>query len=114
MSNYPPGVTGNEQAIAGPSSTKDESHEVNECERFERMHIQQVTETGIRYPEGTFGGPRKHRLIRRAIGTMCTFEGGEVEGYTEDHRWFIWACPSCGFENTTEVEPFDPDDLWND
>lgn len=108
MSNYPPGVTGNERAIAGPRSERDETHEVGQCEKFEGVNIVQITKSGP-YPEGTFTGPFKARIVRRAKGTTCTFEGGEVEGLTEDHTWFIWECPSCGHENGMEVEPPEPD-----
>ncbi len=111
MSNYPPGVTGREYAIAGPSSERDEAREVGECEKFERMHIEQVTKHG-RYPARTYIGAAQARNVRRAVGTVCTFAGGEVEGVTTDHTWFDWTCPSCGFENSMEVEPPEPDDEY--
>ena len=31
MSNYPPGVTGNEWQIAGPDAERDETRDVKEC-----------------------------------------------------------------------------------
>ena len=111
MSNYPPGVTGNERAIAGPRVEVEETREVNECEKFERMHIEQVTKHG-RYPARTFIGTSQARIVRRAVGTPCTFAGGEVEAWVEDHTWVVWICPSCGYQNGFEIEPPEPDDEY--
>lgn len=107
MSNYPPGVTGNERAIAGPRTEVDEAREVGECEKFERMRIVYVTRRGL--IDNIYRTPS----MRRVRGIPCTFAGGEVEGETVDHRWFDWTCPSCGFENTLEVEPPERDDIWD-
>lgn len=106
MSNYPPGVTGHEYAIAGPSSERGEEREVGECAKFERMRIVYVTKRGVQ------DNIYRTTTIRRVQGIPCTFAGGEVEGVTSDHAWFDWTCPSCGFENTMEVEPPEPDDEY--
>lgn len=103
MSNYPPGVTGHEPQIAGPRREVEESREVGPCERFEGVNVVQVTRQGWEYAEGTFTGTSKRHIVRRAKGRSCTFEGGEVEGVTED-ALFIWECPSCKFENVVDVE----------
>jgi hypothetical protein len=108
MSNYPPGVTGFERQIAGPSSENDESMLVPACERFERVNVVQVTRHG-NYPAGTFKGKHARQIVRRAKGITCTFEGEtEVAGILEDHTWFQWDCPSCGFENGMDVDPPEP------
>lgn len=117
MSNYPPGVTGNEYAIAGPRSEVDDTQEVSPCEQFEAggMRVVQVTRYG-NYDAGTF--KRSPRIVRRAKGIPCTFEGGEVEGITEDWIWFSWDCPVCGHTNSMELEEPEPPERdynpWDD
>lgn len=100
-----------ERQIAGPRHEAEDTQEVSECEKFERVHIEQVTKHG-RYGAGTFTGTSKKAIVRRAVGTPCNFGGGEVEVWIEDHTWATWVCPSCGFQNGFEVEPPEPNDEY--
>jgi hypothetical protein len=114
MSNYPPGVTGFERQIAGPSSEVEDTMEVGPCAKFDLLSIRHVTRYGT-YALGALRMPKSPGMTnpyRRVRGVVCTFEGGEVEGTLEDHVTFYWDCPVCGQENDTEVEP--PEDPRDD
>ena len=99
MSNYPPGVTGNEPQIAGYDE-RDEIREVVECQFIGDMVVGQLRAWGR-------AGTRKQR---RVSAVVCTFNGGDVDGLlvgdlrNADEATFFWECPSCGTENETTVD----------
>lgn len=96
MSNYPPGVTGNEPQIAGQHE-QDATREVGECWRFNN-------------PDAPLAG-----LPVGQVPPLCTFAGGEVAGTLvgnpRESVTFFYDCPSCGSENDedVDVEEFGPD-----
>jgi hypothetical protein len=74
MSNYPPGVTGNEFAIAGWDSETDETRDVQECTNDECS----ADWEGAITVEGVLT-----RYYRDVI--------------------FFWTCPVCGKDNQDDV-----------
>jgi hypothetical protein len=75
MSNYPPGVTGREYEIAGPSR---EYTDTRKCAAVEET------------PDGM------------GLGDECGWEGEvDIAGYGEEN-W--WVCPKCGTEHTEWLE----------
>jgi hypothetical protein len=119
MSNYPPGVTGHEPAIAGyPERT-----ETVECHRSDAAalyrhevidlidgHLQRGRE---RMARGRFEANIDHlQQLRDALDDLsdaeaeCEWEG-EVEGWVDGYD-FEWTCPQCGSEHTEEGR-FEPD-----
>lgn len=125
MSNYPPGVTGHEPAIAGHGERTEEV----EC-------LQQDSTVLYRYGvlevvDGALHKAREQvrrnervgpgdllgylRAMRQALDELpeteapCEWEG-EVEGWPVDDD-FEWTCPQCGRDNVDRgrYEP-DPDE----
>ncbi len=87
MSNYPPGVTGFEPQIAGPTYHGLKYFDVPACSKLE---VPVEPGTGFEY-DGTW--------------YACDFEGGSIEGELEG-RWFDWTCPN-GHDNETFLEDED-------
>lgn len=104
MSNYPPGVTGNEPQIAG----YPERGENVECKNTGVVHFRHEMQETVGDVDEVLG-----KVF--SVEIDCEWEGkveGDVVGYD-----FIWTCPRCG--NVTEEEDFyapDPDvdrgDYW--
>ena len=104
MSNYPPGVTGNELEIAGPdwegeteracTSRGEVELEVLSCEdlaTLRRWAARDITETITTYD--------LRRLVGGIITTLlpkCDWEG-EVEAWSYGGT-LHWTCPLCGYE----------------
>lgn len=129
MSNYPPGVTGNEYEIAGPDNEWEEEFECTNDE-FEFVMIspyayQFCSEFGkkihtIKGQEDIKTNPYHYASMINALFNMpditpetqfgkCGFVG---EVSKESYRGRIWwKCPQCGKEYEDEVErelPYDP------
>lgn len=82
MSNYPPGVSGNEPEIAGYP---------------ERDMTLKVTCTYSGTASFSDGIP---------LDWECDYEG-KADGtavFYAGETWFYWECPNCGHENETLVE----------
>lgn len=136
MSNYPPGVTGNEYAIAGPDYEAEEDRDcAEECAEFVSLtHVdaflgdlaRRLLEAAAHGAQGSsFEAAMKSGAdgVKVALGELkalavdkpCEFSGEVmVTGYG-GQRW--WTCPSCGSETTEDAaEMEDPraDDAWDD
>lgn len=129
MSNYPPGVTGREYEISGP--TYEETEE-RDCPNQQCMYVpvdlvrahvatavQRLVEVSL------FAKPltSEHTMkeVRKALADLnelvialpgeeaefpCEFSGDvDVTGYG-DQKW--WTCPRCGAEHTEDVEDDGP------
>lgn len=84
MSNYPPGVTGNEWQIAGvPEGTQEV-----ECRNKDAT---------LRILSNTIDG----EYIGE--GMECPYNG-PADGYYTEYRTFIWDCPLCEKENEEEFD----------
>lgn len=116
MSNYPPGVTGNEYEIAGPDYERDEEREctmqdavirvVNHesydvyVAQIERMLVTDETPDPaalLRYLQGV-----KDSVMKLDV-EYCPFEGYvTVQGYG-GMEW--WDCPVCGHRHEEDMRP---------
>lgn len=83
MSNYPPGVTGNEWQIAGAD---------------ERV-ISVACESGFNLTAN--GDPQEDQ--------DCGFSG-EVDAYSTDGETWVWDCPRCKTADQEEIVSYEPDD----
>jgi hypothetical protein len=105
MSNYPPGVTGNEPQIAGYDE-RDMFRDVGECTHLGRMTVSYWHACG----------PAQARKHRRVSAAVCTFEGGNVPGFVVNDSMeatFFWDCPICcelHEEDVTGEDDPDPDE----
>lgn len=87
MSNYPPGVTGNEYEIAGPDAEWEETKEVacdnDECPDFEKEHEEEL-------------------LLQSYRGTWWT------EWQCPKCKTYVW------LEGEVEdTRDYEPDDYWD-
>lgn len=106
LSNYPPGVTGNEREIAGPDTlTVTRECKGTEARVYPAYYVDQlITDEEI----GTYV------LEKTAVTTEyeCPFTG-QVDAEVYNYELF-WTCPTCGYENVESwggPEEFDePDD----
>jgi len=95
MSNYPPGVTGNEPQIVGVAES-DGFYSVGECRSIGDAVVTRISPT-------------------RVSAVVCGFEGDDdVPGLFVGTRLevrFYWTCPVCGSQNDDPVpdDHFDPD-----
>lgn len=115
MSNYPPGVTGNEPEIAGYA---EGTERVESCECMidaERIHFaidwptrrdllrvvpgRNAIDVVTQIDEGM------HALTVTGMDEIeCPFRGGDVDGqYDDGGALFYWVCPLCGGENTNDL-----------
>lgn len=101
MSNYPPGVTGNEYPIAGGQVHNESVTCTADTEYIPAHLVKQAIED--------CSPARLQAVIDEIDGieAECNFEG-EVEV-----DWYqgvgTWTCPRCGNENTIEDDGTDPD-----
>lgn len=123
MSNYPPGVTGNEPAIAGypegaysaptcegymPEGTK-----VAPTDIIERL---MAIQTKLGEGDIPFASYRLGQLtgeimqMPNAIDQECGYEGSvdaQWDGDRKGNGTFFWTCPRCGTENEEHREAGD-------
>lgn len=125
MSNYPPGVTGNEPQIRGWDDEQDESVECGmggyvkvftpDAEReIERIKVLLAEIAEGKKPASlaaTLVVNLDYLVKRRIEGVEiedCPF-AGEVSVCWSDKRGY-WTCPLCGWNH--EVEAPEPDEDW--
>lgn len=96
LSNYPPGVTGNELEIAGPDYEQDEERYCGaEVQVVPAALAKDIVESVLRAQEGLrVNADVLSILIRQAeIAGECGYEG-EVTVYRYQRRQW-WVCPAC-------------------
>lgn len=108
LSNYPPGVSGNEPEIAG----FPEGSRFVECDNDEAVGLsrEQVEDAVRAYSPAPDGGEPLSRVLRElpeAVVGECQFSG-EADGAWTHTRpssiaIFSWTCPWCGLDQDTEV-----------
>lgn len=128
MSNYPPGVTGSEPAIAGyPEGTytpgrpctgymPDDCRAVPPNMIYEIFTIQERIGKAGTLLEATQAMPLLERLrlaiidLPKAVDVECLYEG-EVDAQWSGNRKgdgeFFWTCPQCGSEQEESREAGD-------
>ena len=122
MSNYPPGVTGNEYEIAGGN----QSEEYWECESMvsgitvNMNLLQEMADDGLtiynRLKEYNYDSyqalvDQKLKSLRNKIHSLihsddvtdgdCGFAGYVLMESYKDKKW--WSCPNCGTEHEIEI-----------
>lgn len=118
MTNYPPGVTGNEPQIAG---YPDPGTDVRECQAdaatMTRYSVLEAIRDAWRVPkQGELTAAEALDRLQAAIDALdtdedgvCAFEG-PVE-ITYAHGVESWECPNCGHEHEDEADDGpNPDD----
>lgn len=120
MSNYPPGVTGNEPAIAGHP---EGNYRVSECKGYMPESSRAVPEhiiSEILTLQEAIGRnepvqPRLERLrlemlaMPQAVDVECNYEG-DVDAYFSggpSAYTVYWTCPRCGSEQEEDREAGD-------
>ena len=114
MSNYPPGVTGRELEIAGPSW---EGHVDRACDepdvqiRMVTAEVASLIEKWLNVRGADSEPMAKERMLRALMQAQdpweitmenCPFES-EVEAWA--HRGMLhWTCPLCGTEHEEDDE----------
>ena len=117
MSNYPPGVTGNEWQIAGPDFERDETKEcgaegfnVRTITKYGEGLIAQSIEALGRYDGNPHGIPAVQMWLRLALTdieeveleSVCPFVGDvTVVGW---QGVVSWECPLCRTQHEEEPE----------
>lgn len=120
MSNYPPGVTGNEFEIAGPDR---EVTETRECEaQDQHFHVltrdgrnalaelggivAEVHDSGTVHPTTFDAILSVTRRVEREVVSVeeadCPFVGEVDVAYFRSSCW--WTCPVCGSEHQIEAD----------
>ena len=129
-SNYPPGVTGREPAIAG--AVDIEFQGLCQADAIDVLPWQQVLtgltalRAGLEHPlqrrsqiRGAVVTETRQEQIQRALGTVIAMQAvleetvrtantdcgydGPVEGQVR-HGEIAWTCPRCGSENTQPLD----------
>ena len=129
MSNYPPGVTGNEYAISGPSyeETEEKDCDSQQCLYVPMTLVRDSVATAVErlVIAMAIGGAGEQVALemRKAMNNLndlvmalpdvevehpCEWSGSvDVQGYGSQ-KW--WTCPQCGIEHTEDLEDEGPDD----
>ena len=112
MSNYPPGVTGNEFAIAGPD-WDGTVERVCEAQDVEVVTIEQEVVTAIENWKAAIGTDaeeieKKHMLmwlktadLKKIDQEQCPYEG-KADAWSYGGV-LHWTCPMCGAEHEEEL-----------
>lgn len=107
MSNYPPGVTGNEYPIVGGISTTESVVCPGDTDYVPVAQLVEMVRDATRYA-GVYANDVQRYVDE--IGTIqaeCNYEGeAEVEWH---HGVGRWTCPRCGTDNEIEDDGTDPD-----
>lgn len=122
MSNYPPGVTGNEPAIAGypegnysaPTCNgylPDDTRAVTLGLISDLADVQHMIGRGDPNAQVKLERIRLEMLdMPKAVDVECGFEGDVDASWDGDRRGngtYFWTCPRCGSEQTDEREAGD-------